>query len=82
MRVQIILYDADLKQCHTIPLNTCDKVKSLAFEHNNAECKKAIKSLRDRSALFYEWTKTTSDIELNAHNSGMVGQTIAGDMKT
>lgn len=44
--------------------------------------KKPIKSLRARSAPLYEWIKTTSHIGYNAHDSGMVGQTIAGDIKT
>ena len=56
-------------------------IEFLAFQYDNAECKIAIIPLRARFVPLYEWIKATEDIESNAYNSIVVGQTITEDIK-
>ena len=56
-------------------------IEFLAFQYDNAECKIAIIPTRARFVPLYEWIKATEDIESNAYNSIVVGQTITEDIK-
>lgn len=56
-------------------------IEFLAFQYDHAECKIANNPLRARFVPLYEWIKATEDIESNAYNSIVVGQTITEDIK-
>lgn len=43
-------------------------IESLDFENANNTHKKAVRCLKARSTLTYEWIKTTTDIESNAYD--------------
>lgn len=43
-------------------------IESLDFENANTKHKKAVRFLKARSTLTYEWIKTTTDIESNPYN--------------
>ena len=49
-------------------------IESLAFQSNNTECKKVIRTLKPRSTPTYQCVTTTVDIESNVFNAAMIRQ--------
>lgn len=61
------------------PLARKALIESLAFENANAECKEAIRPLRARSALKYEWVRNTVDIRPPSPDRAFIGEAATAD---